>query len=60
MTLVIKQLTIKGEVIGEDIEHENVKLSETELIQVLEGLKKEVKEECMERLQEILDSQLIR
>ncbi|WP_373399001.1 DUF5908 family protein [Algoriphagus halophilus] len=60
MTLIIKQLTIKGEVLNEEALEPSSPISESRLEQTLEEMKKEIKEECLEKMNEALENYLMR
>jgi uncharacterized protein with von Willebrand factor type A (vWA) domain len=60
MTLIIKELTIRGEVIGDEASSNKGKFSDAELLILIEAMKKEIKEECIEKFHELMDKHLIR
>ena len=57
MTLIIKELIIRGEVIDDKSPFEERKLVEEVVKEYLNQMKKEIEEDCFERIQEKLQNQ---
>ncbi|SMD45668.1 hypothetical protein SAMN00777080_4328 [Aquiflexum balticum DSM 16537] len=57
MTLIIKELIIKGEVIEDSSPFEGKKMEEEVLKEYLTQMKKEIEQDCFERLLDKLQNQ---
>ncbi len=56
MTLIIKQLVIRGEVADDHKYHESIDFQKEEVRKLLDDMKKEIKGECTEKMLDMLES----
>jgi hypothetical protein len=60
MTLIVKELTIKGNVIGENSSLGEFSVSNDELIRQLEQMKKDIEKDCVEKVLQKLEARIVR
>lgn len=60
MTLIVKELIIKGNVTSEHSSLFETSIEKEELLNYLEQIKKEIKQECMEQLLERTERKMLR
>lgn len=60
MTLIVKELIVRGIVTEEHSQFSESSLQKEELIQYLEQMKKEIERDCLDKLMQKLESKTIR
>lgn len=60
MTLIVKELTIKGNVISENSSLGEFSVTNDELFRQMEQMKKEIEKDCVEKVMQKLEAKIIR
>jgi len=60
MTLIVKELIVRGIVSGDNSSYSDSSLEKENLLQYLEQMKKEIEKECIEKVIQKLETKAIR